>query len=202
MSKRTFEEAFDHQPLKDVKIGDFCVEITMFKVEPSPYTHEFNILTTENNKFIYGREIIVKLSKSATLFNSEELVTKTELIELFARISVSDVWSAEYQTFDKTKGWSKELASKIQNLPVNEAADYIKKNFGAFGKTNRKIVGHKIYATSDNNYYQVRDLQIHFDLLKEGKDVQAARKQSIRNLDVNSLQFLIFNGVKYVLRSK
>lgn len=48
----------------------------------------------------------------------------------------------------------------------------------------------------------VRDLEIHFNLLNDDKSVDEAHRQSIRNLDVNTLQFLIFNGVKYILKSK
>lgn len=102
----------------------------------------------------------------------------------------------------RPRNGQKKWVETIQGLTVDKADAYIKKNFGSFGKVNRTIVGHKIKPNSDNNLYMVRDLTIHFDLLKEGKDVDAAHSQSIRNLDINSLQFLIFNGVKYVLKSK
>lgn len=106
------------------------------------------------------------------------------------------MWSAQYQTYDKTE-WPTNLAETIHGMSVDKASTYIKNKFGSFGKINRTIIGHKVNPNSDNNYYMVRDLTIHFDLLKEGKSISAAHSQSIRNLDVNSLQFLIFNGVKY-----
>lgn len=122
---------------------------------------------------------------------------------MFAKISVNDVWSAQYHTYDKAVEWSKELAETIQGQTVDEASKYIKTNFNLFGKVSRTIIGHKIGTDSNNTYYSVRNLEIHFNLLqKESKTVHEAQCQSIRNLDVNTLQYLIFNGIKYVLKSK
>lgn len=205
MSKRTHEKAFERRYLNNVEVDNIYVKIDMYKVtskNEDRCSESYNITTTENNEFSYNAEVIKKRSKSATSFDQEQTLTKTELIELFANISINDVWSAQYQTFDKTKEWQKELAETIQGLTVHKASDYKKKNFSSFGKVTRAIIGHKINPNSVNNYYMVRDLAIHFDLLAEGVDVDIAHKQSIRNLDVNSLQFLIFNGVKYVLKSK
>lgn len=201
MTKRTYEDAFERRFLKNVEVDGFYVKIDMFKVVNKSGT-DYKIITTENNRFTYGENIIVQRAKSATAFDREQPFTKTELIELFANISINDVWSAEYQTFDKTKEWPKELADTIQSLSVEKAAGYIKKNFITFGKTNRRIIGHKITSNSDNNYYMVHDLNIYFDLLQGGKSVHEAQRQSIRNIDVNSLQFLIFNGIKYILKLK
>lgn len=65
----------------------------------------------------------------------------------------------------------------------------------------RTIIGHKISTTSQNNYLLVRDLEEHFKQLEEENDVDKAEKKSISNLDVNTIQYLIFNGVKYVLKN-
>lgn len=142
----------------------------------------------------------MRRAKSATAFNREQLFTKTELIELLASISINDVWSAEYQTFDKTNDWQKELAVTIHGLSVAKASDYIKKHFGTFEKTNRTIIGHKINPVSDNNYYLVRDLAVHFDLLEKVKGVNEAENRSIRNLDVNTstifFKLVLFSLVK------
>lgn len=205
MPKRSYEKAFERRFLNSVNQNGFYVKIDMFKVlnkidDINTNKNRYNIRTSENNNFSYDDSVIMKRSKSATSFDRVEKFTKTELIELFARISVNDVWSAEYETFDKTDDWQKKLASTIKGLSIEEAGKYIKKNFKTFGKGNRRIIGHKINTNSDNNYYMVRDLEIHFDLLEEDVDVEFATNYSIRNLDVNSLQFLIFNGVKYILK--
>lgn len=205
MSKRMYKEAFERRFLKSVEVDGFYVKIDMFKVKRKKENHnkcKYEIVTSENDKFNYGEEIILKRAKSATSFIREETFTKTQLIELFASISVNDVWSAQYQTFDKSKEWQRKLAENIQRLSVDEASKFINKNFGTFGKINRTIIGHKINHVSTNNYYLVRDLAIHFCHLEKGKEVEEAENESIRNLDVNTLQFLIFNNVKYVLKSK
>lgn len=203
MSKRTYEDAFERRFLNKVDKGDFYVKIDMFKVLniKNRSTESYEIRTTENNEFSYGGNVIMQRSKSATAFNRVETFTKTELIELFACISINDVWSAEYLTFDKTKEWPINLTKTIQKLPVDDAVKYIKQNFGSFGKVSRSIIGHKVNPVSDNNYYTVRDLAVHFELLEGGKSVDIAHNQSIRKLDVNSIQFLIFNGVKYELKT-
>lgn len=111
MSRRSYKKAFERRILNKVEVDDFYVEINMYKVQakrPS-YRTEYDIITTENNGFIYGSDVITKQSKSASAFNREEAFTKTELIELFSNISINDVWSAHYQTYDKTKEWSKKV---------------------------------------------------------------------------------------------
>lgn len=204
MAKRTCEKAFERKYLSKVKLNDYCVKIDMFKVleenEDSEFVTRYNIQTTEKTNFKYGESVIKQRAKSATLFDGEEALTKTELIELFSKLSIHDVWSVEYEILDKSKDWQKELTKVIQNLSEDEASTYIKKNFKSFGKVNRKIIGHKIEIDSKNNYYKVCDLEIHFELLNEEKTVGEAEKQSIRNLDVNTIRYLIFNGVKYVLK--
>lgn len=204
MAKRTYEEAFERKFLNKVSLNDYYVKIDMFKVlrkeDRDDFKTRYNIRTTENNNFLYDEEVIKKRSKSATSFDREKALTKTELMELFSNISVHDVWSAQYQVFDKSKEWQKELAEEIQSLTTEEASKYIKKNFKSFGKVERTIIAHKITINSKNNYYTVRDLEIHFNCLNEGKRVQEAENQSIRNLDVNTIQYLIFNSVKYVLK--
>lgn len=125
----------------------------MFKVKniKNRNTESYKIRTTENNEFSYGNDVIKQRSKSATSFNRVEKITKTELIELFASISVNDVWSADYLTYDKTKEWPINLVETIQKLSVDDAAKYIKHNFASFGKVSRSITGHKVNPNSDNN---------------------------------------------------
>lgn len=62
------------------------------------------------------------------------------------------------------------------------------------------MVGQKISLKSDNNYYMVRDLNIYFDELSKSNDIDTAVRNSIRKLDINTLQSLIFNNVKYILK--
>lgn len=202
MVKRTYENAFERRFLKDVEEGGFYVQIDMFKVRKKLGLFVYDIDTTENDHFQYGKDVITKRSKSASAFDREQTCTKTELIDLFANITINDVWSAEYYTFDKGDDWQKELTATIQGLTFEKASEYIKKHFSLFGKIKRRIIGHKINHNSDNNYYVVRDLVVHFNLLDLGESVHDAQRQSIRNIDVNSIQYLIFNGIKYVLKTK
>lgn len=200
MTKRSHESAFERRFLKGVKEGGFYVKIDMFKVLKEESNKKYRILTTENNDFTYDKSIIIKRSKSATAYDEIQEFTKTQLIELFANISVNDVWSAEFEKYDESDKWHRDLCEIIQGLHNIEASKFIKENFKSFGKINRRIIGHKVNTTSDNNYYIVRDLEILFDMLEEGILVEIAQKRSIRNLDVNSIQYLIFNGVKYILK--
>lgn len=176
MAKRTYEEAFERKFLSKVSLNDYYVKIDIFKVlreeDRDDFVTRYNIRTMENNNFLYGEEVIKKRSKSATSFDREEALTKTELMELFSNISVHDVWSAVYEVFDKSEEWQNELAKEIQSLTTEEASKYIKKKFKSFGKVERTIIAHKITTNSKNNYYTVRDLEIHFNCLNEGKRVQ------------------------------
>lgn len=199
MPKRVYKDAFKRKFLKNVKVDDIFVKLITYKVtSQNELTEIYSITTTENEEFKYYGYDIKTRSKSATAFDEEQTVTKNKLMNLFANISTNDVWSAEYQTFDKTKEWYKELAQTIQGLPADKAGDYIKKNSRSFGKVNRKIIGRKINIDSINNYYMVHDLAKHFEIIEEGCGSDFAMDHSIRNLDVNSIQYLIFNGVKYI----
>lgn len=85
-------------------------------------------------------------------------------------------------------------------MAKGEAIDYVRKDIKKFGKTLRLLKGQKLSVSSDNNYYLVRDLEIYFDELEKSPNITEAAKKSIRNLDVNTIQSLIFNGVKYILK--
>lgn len=202
-TKRLHAEAFERKKLQSVKIQDFYVEHTVYKVlkrEKSSITSPmYDIQTAENSKFSYGKSIILETATSATAYTSEKKATKTELIELFSNLSLNDIWFAIYYTHDKDSGWQEKMIEKIQSMNKDNAMEFVKNEFKTFGKTKRELVGQKINLKSDNNYYIVRDLNIHFDELLISGPMTAAKK-SIRNLDVNTLQCLIFNGVKYLLK--
>lgn len=199
--KRSFGEAFLRKKLNSVKILDYYVETTVYKVLKNlPRTDMFDVRTTQNQKAAYGESIITEAFKSASMFNTEEKLTKTELIQLFSVLSINEVWSAEFHKQETDGNWQEELISKIQGMHKDEAVKYMKNEFATFGKVVRKMRGQKLTLTSNNNYYLVRDLDVYFDGLEKSSDVITAEKKSIRNLDMNTIQNLIFNNVKYILK--
>lgn len=201
-TKRLYEEAFERQKLHTVQADDFYVEHTVYKVVKQcerTGRNSFEIRTAQKSTFYYDENVIKETATSATSYLSEKLATKTDLIELFSKLSLNDIWFATYFTQDKNKNWPAELAMKIQSLNKDDAVKYIKKDFPTFGKVSRELAGQKINLQSDNNYYMVRDLSMYFEEL-ETNTPEAAGKKSIRMLDVNSLQSLIFNNVKYSLK--
>lgn len=202
-NKRLYEEAFERKKLQSVKINDFYVEHTVYKVNRLQRKEIsetiYSIQTAENSKFSYGESIILETATSATSYTIEKKATKTELIELFSNLSLNDIWFAIYYTQDKDSGWQEKIVEKIQSLDKDKALKFVTNDFRTFGKTKRELVGQKINLKSDNNYYTVRDLNVHFEELSIIGHELAAKK-SIRNLDVNTLQCLIFNGVKYLLK--
>lgn len=197
--KRSFEKAFERKRLDQVTIGDFCIENTVFKVL-SGVNGFFDIKTSRNSKFNYGISVIKETSTSATIFSEEEQVTKTHLIQLFSTISINHIWTAEFYKYDTDKSWSEKLVTKIQQMEKGVAIDYVKRDISKFGKISRALKGQKLSVSSDNNYYHVRDLEIYFEELEKSSNIANAAKKSIRNLDVNTIQSLIFNGVKYTLK--
>lgn len=197
--KRSYEEAFKRKTsLHTIKNGDFLVEHTIYKVIDQRGSFH-NIKTSENKSFSYDNSVIKATATSATVYTSEREATKTYLIELFSSLSLNDIWFATFFKRDTDRNWQDELVAKIQSMEKDDAVKYVKKDFNTFGKSLRELVGQKITLKSDNNYYMVRDLKLHFDELNT-KDPEEAAKTSIRKLDVNTLQSLIFNGVKYTLK--
>lgn len=199
--KRLYEEAFERKKLQNVEINDFYIEHTVYKVKTQDeYSRSFSIQTAENSSFVYGEPIILETATSATAYTSEKKATKTELIELFSKLSLNDIWFAIYYVLDNDATWCEKIVEKIHSMDKDNATKFVKKDFKTFGKIKRELVGQKINYKSDNNYYLVRDLNIHFDELSNGSTPTMAAKKSIRNLDVNTLKCLIFNGVKYLLK--
>lgn len=200
--KRSYGDAFKRQPLHHVQEDGFYVEHTVYKVigpcegNNSGY---FKIKTSQNSNFEYGESVIKETATSATQYSSVKKVTKTLLIELFSDISINDVWFATFFTQDKNEKWQDELVTKIQSMEKDAAVKYVKIDFATLGKSIRELAGRKIAMKSDNNYYLVCDLNICFEELKTN-DPETAAKNSTRKLDVNTLQSLIFNNVKYVLK--
>lgn len=127
-------------------------------------------------------------------------MTKTDLITLFSELSKNDIWKAVFYKRETEKKWEEELVAEIKAMQQDDVVQYIKKNFETIGKVSREMIGQKLFQMSDNNYYLVRDLDIYFDELQKSSKPTMADKKSIRKLDVNSLQSLIFNGVKYMLK--
>lgn len=202
MSKIVNDKIFKRKSLKKINLGDICVKIDMYRIlkQSKNYSCSYNIQTTDNDNFIYSDDIISKRSISATHFDTEEKITKTQIIEIFAKLSIHDVWCMEFKIYDNTTNWPTILSEKIKKMEVTEASEYIKNNFQSFGKIERKMIGQKVEMDSDNNYYLVRDLTIHFELLDKNSQIETAYKQSIRKVDVNSINYLIFNSVKYIVK--
>lgn len=198
-SKRTYDDAFIYRPLQTVKIGDFYVEHNVYKVIDQISLEAFHIKTMQRSCFDYGENVIKETATSATLYTCVKKATKTQLIELFSCLSINDIWHASFLKQSQDNTWQDDLVTKIQSLEKNDALKYVKKNFATIGKTPRELTGQKIALKSDNNYYEVRDLNIYFDEL-DTNGAELAAKNSTRKLDVNTLQSLIFNGVKYVLK--
>lgn len=210
-ARRLYEKAFQRKPLHQVFEGDYCVEHNVYKVlkgrdlfENGKTIRVYDIRTDQNSKFNYSEGIILESAMSATQYNNLETATKTELIKLFNDISLNDIWYATYLKQDTDTDWADELVTKLTSMSKADALAYVKKENSKFGKTTRKLIGQKILPSSDNNYYLVRDLQIYFDELeKRGKKLgytKAANSKSIRNLDVNTIQSLVYNKTMYVLK--
>lgn len=201
---KLYGDAFKRQPLQRVEVGGFYVEHTVFKIldrdPPQSGCNYFHIKTMLNKQYSYGEQIIKELSTSMSTYASVEKVTKTTLIKLFSNLSVNDIWFASYLKQDNEKQWQEELVERIRSMEQEEAVKYVKKDFATFGKVERELAGQKIALKSANNYYMVRDLNIYFNVLEKSKSIDQAAKASIRNLDVNTLQSLIFNNVKYELK--
>lgn len=203
--KRVYDEAFERKKIQSVQVNDFYVEHTVYKVSKQEEMKTagnttYAIQTDKNSKFYYCERIILETATSATSYTCEKKATKSELIELFSKLSLNDIWFAVYYTRDKDNSWQEKIVEKIQSMNKNDALKFVKNDFTTFGKTKRELAGQKIESKSDNNYYIVRDLNIHFDELSSNKPATMVVKKSIRMLDVNTLQCLIFNGVKYSLK--
>lgn len=198
--KRTYEDAFKQKPLQDFEIGDFYVEHTVFKVIEQINPDSIQIKTMQKSTFDYGVDVIKETATSATLYSRVKKTKKAQLIELFNVLSMNDIWHATFFEQNNDDKWQEDLVAKIRSLGRKDASKYVKRNFATFGNTLKELSGQKLALKSNNNCYEVRDLNIYFNEL-DANGAEMASKKSVRKLDVNTLQSLIFNGVKYVLKN-
>lgn len=198
MSKRMLEEAFKRKCVKKVRVGDFYVKNDIFKVKKNDFHHIF-FTTIEGSIGKYNYDYTLKEAKSATAYDDNKVITKTQLKEIIDALSINDVWSVGYKKRVANNYWSSELWEDLQDMEDDEAASYIKKNYTTFGQVNRYLTCQKIVHNSINDYYTVRDLERHFELLERyGSD--KAFEEPLQSLDLNSIQYLIFNKVRYSLK--
>lgn len=198
--KRSYDEAFQPKEVESVRLDDYFVDNTVYKTSFCNLKDYFTVRTMSNKVFDYHEDCIKKTSTSATCYNMEKKVTRTDLIKLFSMLSPRDVWTAVYYKYETDEKWEEKLVAEIQGMQKDDAVKYVKQRFRLFGKIERKLTGQKTSPSSDNNYYLVRDFDFYFEELKNGSDTTVSMKNSIRTLDVNTLQSLIFNTVKYTLK--
>lgn len=198
-SKRTYEDAFKQKTLQDFEIGDFYVEHTVFKVLGQIVPESLQIQTLQNVTFDYGVDVFKERSTSATMYTQEKKITKVQLIELFSDLSMNDIWHVTFFEQNNDTEWQNKLVTKIQTLEKNDALKYVKKNFATMCNTMKELSGQKLALKSDNKCFKVRDLNIYFNELN-ANGPELASKKSTRNLNEDSMQSLVFNGVKYILK--
>ena len=146
--KRLYDEAFVRRNLNGIQEGDFHVENAVYKILKRSDKSKglFVVKSAQNSSFEYAEDVIRETSTSATYYDKEEKITKTEMIKLFRNLSIHDIWFAVYFKQDTTNNWQEELVTRIKRMPKNDAVKYVKENFTTFGKITRELAGQKNIA--------------------------------------------------------
>lgn len=67
----------------------------------------------QNIKLLYTKRVIDEISVSATMYNTEEQKTKTDLIKLFSTFSENDIWSAMYYNLEHSLGQTMQFGVEL-----------------------------------------------------------------------------------------
>lgn len=197
--RKIMEDAFVRTDLEDIVENSYCVESSTYKILRKTKERDgFVILTDRGKIHDFHNECIRYTAMSASAFRTVVKVTKTEIIEIFATIPFSDIWTATFYKKNIETDWAMNFVKEITKMSVEKAAAYTRSNIDTINKTERTMTGKKNSIKPNNNMYSVRDLVLYFDELTKSKDVKSAEKCSFRYLDVNSITTLIYNNIKYV----
>lgn len=198
--KRKLDDAFLPSELENIVENTYCVEHTIYKIlrKSNQHDNSFLVLTDRGKRYDYHADCIRYTSMSANEYRAVVEVTKTEMIEIFAAIPFSDVWTAKFYKKNHDPDWAMNFVKKINKMDVDKAAALVKSSIDTINKTDRIMTGKKNNMTPKNNMYSVRDVILYFDELSKTNDIKNAEKCSFRNLDVNTITELIYNNIKYV----
>lgn len=151
-------------------LGERCFMCFSLKSE---FTNEFGrCLKCKELAQSYRNKLIKIVQLEEKLCNwhlIEKKMTKAQLIEQFAKRTSKFAMNVGFLSCDGDKKILKEIFCR------------------------------KIIQNSDDNYYNVQDLNKYCTELQTDCELDVAKEKSTFKIDVNSIQYLIFYGVKLTL---
>lgn len=188
--------------LKNLKTGSILSESSFFIVKN---VKQDSIVVTDdyNNELIIGNPYVEKILNSADCFSSEENKTKTELAEIFIN-SPRIAMTVAYFKQDKTKTKKAYIAevdaavNKIQNAKVSEVEGLLR------DLITNPILDYtpgELRVMKGRHYGEIDDLgRIAFiDMEEQNTNSNFDTRKKL--VDPRTIQYIIVNNVKYLLKN-
>lgn len=188
--------------IKNLKPGSILSETSFFKVKS---IEKNDIIVTDDfgNDLKIGNAYAEKILNSADYFETEEKKTMTELADILKNNPRVAMTVAFYKKdVNKTqKAYKAEVEAAIKE--VQEATvskvEAILKNL--IENPISKVIPGELRVMRGRHYGYVDDLgRIHFVDMEQEKGSNPESDSRMRQIDPRTIQYIIVNGVKYLLK--
>lgn len=169
--------------MQEIKKGDYVSRISYMKIEENLGRYQ-KVSNETGFTWDISNDVLKEECISASEFSEEIKVSRTELIEKFNNVGAT-VFTVN---FDKSPSPEDYLAATRGKGNIILSFDDMKKQFKKIKGENRTLVGYMIKVENGFGRSNVIDLEIPHD------------QHRIRQVDHRSLNWLIVNGIKYIVK--
>lgn len=169
--------------MKQIKKGDYLSRISYMQViyTNSEYTQVKN---EEGLEWSIGNDIIKEECISASEFEEEVKVNRTELIEIFNNVG-DKVFTVNFDKAPKAEDYLK--LTRGEGNKILSFAE-MEKSFKKLKGENRTLIGYMVKSENGFGRSNVVDLEVE------------TGQHNIRQVDHRSLNFLVVNNKKYIVK--
>jgi len=190
-----------------LKVGSILSETSFYVIED--FRNDKIIVRDDlGNKITMGEPYVKQICTSADLYDSEEKKTMSELADIFInspRIAMTVAFFKKDAEKTKT-AYNKEVSDailRVQNAKVSEVEGLLK---SLIENPISRVIPGELRVMKGRHHGHIDELgRIHFIDMELPKDTKAAKDGSMydtrkREVDPRTIQWLIVNKVKYVLK--
>jgi len=187
--------------MKDIQTGSILSETSFFVVK-SVNKNDVTLTDDFGNELNISNDYVEKILSPADIFTSEEKKTMTELAELFInspRIAMTVAFYKKDVPKTKTalKAEKEAMVTSFQNAKVSEIEGLVQR---FIDNPITTVIPGELRIMKGRHYGEMDDLgRIQFVDMEIAKG-SGATDARLRQVDTRSIQYLIVNKVKYILK--
>ncbi len=187
--------------MKDINTGSILSESSFYVVKS---VNKDNVTVTDDlgNEINISNQYVERVLNPADVYTSEEKKTMTELAELFInspRIAMTVAFFKKDVPKTKTalKAEKEAMVASFQNAKVSEIEGLVQR---FIDNPITTVIPGELRIMKGRHYGEMDDLgRIQFVDMELGKGTRGTDAR-LRQVDTRSIQYLIVNKVKYILK--